>query len=47
MAQGGGLQLLVWTASGASTLAVLACLWAVPQLYWDINQLLDEVGGGI
>lgn len=38
------VKLLVWTASGTSTLAVLVCVLVMPQLYWDINQIYDEVG---
>ena len=36
------IKLLVWTASGASTLAVLACVLVLPQLYHDIHSILDE-----
>lgn len=36
-------KIIASIASGCSLLAILSCLTAIPNLYFEINQLYDEV----
>lgn len=41
------IQLLVYASTLTSILLIFVCIFIFPQIYWETNQLLDEVKDGV